>query len=67
MYSNSYNIYECSYYFSLLLTVLVWVMWIAGLFFGKIVVVDFMLALQIGVLCIMTTGILGPGFSGMMV
>jgi hypothetical protein len=42
-------------------------MWISGLFFGKIVVVDFMLALQIGVLCIMTTGILGPGLSGMMV
>jgi hypothetical protein len=42
-------------------------MWVLGLSFGKLVVVDFIIALQIGVLCIMTTGRLTPGYSGMMI
>jgi len=66
MYSESYDTYNYSQYISYFLTCTVWMLWIVGLFFGKLVVVDFMMAIQIGALCSMTTGILTPGFSGMM-
>jgi hypothetical protein len=37
-----------------------------GLFYGKPIVVEFVLAVQIILLCVMSTGILTPGFSGLM-
>jgi hypothetical protein len=67
MYSDSYDMYMYSEYFSYFLICMVWLMWTTGLFFGKIVVVDFIVVLQIGVLCLMTTGVLTPGYSGMMI
>jgi hypothetical protein len=67
MYSTSYNLYSYSKYLSYFLTCFVWILWTAGLFYGKIVAIDYMIALQIGVLCVMTTGVLTPGFSGIMI
>jgi hypothetical protein len=44
----------------------VWLFWLVGLFYGKTVVVEFILVVQIILLCVMTTGTLTPEFSGLM-
>jgi hypothetical protein len=43
-----------------------WIFWMTGLFYGKSIVVEFVLVIQIILLCVMSTGILTPGFSGLM-
>jgi glucose dehydrogenase len=58
--------YSLAYYASYFLICLVWIYWIIGLFFGKIVVVDFILVIQVILIYSMTTGALNPGFAGMM-
>jgi len=58
--------YDLVKYGSYFLAAIIWILWLVGLFYGKIVVVDFVVALQIILLCSITTGPLSPGFSGMM-
>jgi hypothetical protein len=58
--------YSLVYYGSYFLAILVWIFWLIGLFYGKIVVVDFILVIQVILICSMTTGILNPSFAGMM-
>jgi hypothetical protein len=47
------------------ITIFAWGLWILGLFFGKIVVVDLMISLQIILTLFLTMGVLPINYSAM--
>lgn len=66
MFSNNYNLYSFAEYGTYFMVSIIWIYWLVGLFYGKMVVIDFILVLQILFLSSITTGTLSTGFSGMM-
>jgi hypothetical protein len=45
MYSENYSIYYVTKFCSFFLFFCIWIYWLAGLFYGKLVVVDFILVI----------------------
>jgi len=66
MFSISYDVYSISQYFNYFLASAIWIFWFLGLFYGKVVVIDFILVIQIIFFCVLSTGTLTAGYAGMM-
>jgi hypothetical protein len=66
MYSDNYSMFTLTRNVSYFLAFIIWLYWLVGLFYGKMVVIDFIVVIELLLLCSMTTGKLNPGFSGMM-
>jgi hypothetical protein len=66
MFSVSYWLYKYSNYSSYVLESFICIFWFVGLIYGKTAIIDFIVALQIIMLCTITIGVMNPGFAGMM-
>jgi hypothetical protein len=67
MFSSSYVIFYIIYYTQNVINYFVVLLWTIGIFHGKIVIVDFMIVLQMILICAMTVGELSSEFSGLFI
>jgi len=65
MYSASYNVYNLTLYMFYFIAGFICISWIAGLFYGKVIVIDLILSIQIIMTLFLTMGILPSNYSSM--